>query len=51
MKKISRREFLKGAAAGSVGLAAANLLGGFTAFADDAKEEVKAAAGVPLRLE
>lgn len=47
MKKISRREFLKGAAAGSAGLAAASLFGGFTAFADDAKEEVKAEAGVP----
>lgn len=36
MKDITRRDFLKGAAAGVVGIAAANLTGGAVAFADDA---------------
>ena len=47
MKNISRRDFLKGAMAGTAGIAAANLLGGFTAFAEDAKEAPKTEAGVP----
>ena len=47
MKNISRRDFLKGAIASSAGIAAANLLGGFTAFAEDAKEAPKTEAGVP----
>ena len=47
MKNISRRDFLKGAMASTAGIAAANLLGGFTAFAEDAKEAPKTEAGVP----
>ena len=35
--KISRRDFLKGSAAGALGLAATSILGPATALADDAK--------------
>ena len=37
--KISRRDFLKGSAAGALGLAATSILGPATALADDAKTE------------
>ena len=40
MKDISRRDFLKGAAAGAIGLAATGLTGA-VAFADDAAPEEK----------
>ena len=38
MKDITRRDFLKAAAAGAAGLAAASVLGGVTAFAEEEKE-------------
>ena len=40
-KEVSRRDFLKAAAAGAAGMAAAGVLGGATAFADDATETAK----------
>ena len=35
-REIARRDFLKAAAAGAAGLAAASVLGGAAAFAEDA---------------
>ena len=40
-KEIARRDFLKAAAAGAAGLAAAGVLGGVTAFADEEKDTGK----------
>ena len=34
-REIARRDFLKAAAAGAAGLAAASVLGGVTAFAEE----------------
>lgn len=41
MNNISRRDFLKGSAAAAASFAAASVLGGVTAFADDAPAEVE----------
>ena len=41
-KEIARRDFLKAAAAGAAGIAAASVLGGVTAFAEEEKAEGKA---------
>ena len=42
-REIARRDFLKAAAAGAAGLAAASVLGGVTAFAEEEKE-----SGIPF---
>ena len=44
-KEIARRDFLKAAAAGAAGIAAASVLGGVTAFAEEEKAEGKAFEG------
>jgi len=43
--EIARRDFLKAAAAGAAGLAAASVFGGVSAFADDGAQEAKAFEG------
>ena len=44
-REIARRDFLKAAAAGAAGIAAASVLGGVSAFAEDRQEEGKAFEG------
>ena len=50
MKNISRRDFLKGAAAGAAGFAASSLFGA-TAFADDGPEKEAGGLFVPEKVD